>query len=70
VVNGEAKVRQVETGLASDTEIEIVSGVKAGEVVVEGPYKALSKDLAEGKPVTVEAPPGAPAGGAARAKAP
>ncbi len=61
VVDGEAKVRPVETGLASDTEIEIVSGVKPGEVVVEGPYRALSRDLADGKKVTVETPdrPGA-----------
>ena len=48
VEDGAAKVRQVETGLASDTEIEITSGLKAGEKVVEGPYKALSKELADG----------------------
>jgi HlyD family secretion protein len=51
VEGGVAKLRLVETGLASDTEIEIVSGLKAGEKVVEGPYKALSKELADGKPV-------------------
>jgi HlyD family secretion protein len=69
VVDGAAKVRQVETGLASDTEIELVSGVKAGEQVVEGPYRALSRDLADGKKVTVEAAPGAPAADKAKAKA-
>jgi HlyD family secretion protein len=61
VVDGAARVRPVETGLASDTEIEIVSGVKSGEQVVEGPYKALSRDLADAKKVAVEAPPGKPA---------
>jgi HlyD family secretion protein len=49
---GVAKLRKVETGLASDTELEIVSGVAAGERVIEGPYRVLAKELAEGKPVT------------------
>jgi HlyD family secretion protein len=56
VEDGVAKVRPVETGLASDTEIELVSGVKEGEQVVDGPYRVLSKDLADGKKVTVEKP--------------
>lgn len=54
--NGVAKLRRVETGLASDTEIEILNGLKEGEVVVEGPYRTLSKDLADGKPIKVEDP--------------
>ena len=53
---GVAKLRPVETGLASDTEIEIVSGVKEGERVVEGPYRVLSRELADGKRITEEAP--------------
>jgi HlyD family secretion protein len=68
VVNGEAKVRPVETGLASDTEIELVTGVKEGEVVVEGPYRVLSRDLADGKKVTLETP-GKPAADAGQGKA-
>ena len=51
VEDGKAKVRRVETGLASENDIELVSGVKEGDVVVEGPYKLLSRDLADGKPV-------------------
>jgi HlyD family secretion protein len=70
VVNGEAKARPVETGLASDTEIEIVSGLKEGEVVVEGPYRALSRDLADGKKVTIEAPTGKPVAAPNQAKTP
>jgi HlyD family secretion protein len=54
VQDGVARLRQVETGLASDTEIELVSGVQPGEQVVEGPYRALSKDLTDGKPVKIE----------------
>ncbi len=56
VQDGVARLRQVETGLASDTEIEIVSGLKDGEKVVEGPYKVLSKELADGKKVKEEEP--------------
>ncbi|MBL8910823.1 MAG: efflux RND transporter periplasmic adaptor subunit [Archangium sp.] len=51
IVDGVAKIRKVETGLASDTEIEIVSGLSPGEKVVEGPYRVLSRDLADGKSV-------------------
>jgi HlyD family secretion protein len=56
VEDGKARIRAVDTGLASDTEIEIVSGVKAGEKVVEGPYRILSRELADGKRVTTEQP--------------
>ncbi|WP_242343054.1 efflux RND transporter periplasmic adaptor subunit [Anaeromyxobacter terrae] len=56
VDGGVAKVREVETGLASDTEIEIVKGLAEGDKVVEGPYRVLSRELADGKPVTEEAP--------------
>jgi len=56
IQDGVAKVRPVETGLASETEIEIVSGLAEGEKVVEGPYRILSRDLADGRGVTEEAP--------------
>ena len=51
VEDGKARVRRVETGLASENDIEIVSGLKEGEEVVEGPYQLLSRELADGKPV-------------------
>ncbi len=56
VDGGVAKLREVETGLASDTEIEIVKGLAEGDKVVEGPYRVLSRELADGKPVTEEVP--------------
>ncbi|HVO19464.1 MAG TPA: efflux RND transporter periplasmic adaptor subunit [Anaeromyxobacter sp.] len=56
VEKGLAHVRPVETGLASESEIEIVSGLKDGEQVVEGPYRILSRELSDGKPVTEEKP--------------
>ncbi len=51
VEDGVARARPVETGLASESEIEIVSGLKEGEKVVEGPYRVLSRELADGKRV-------------------
>jgi HlyD family secretion protein len=44
--------RVVEVGLSSETHVEIVKGLKPGEVVVEGPYRTLARDLAEGTRVT------------------
>ena len=51
VEDGKARVRPVETGLASESEIEITSGLRAEESVVEGPYRILSRDLADGRAV-------------------
>jgi HlyD family secretion protein len=36
-----AKFVPVRTGIASETQIEVIGAVKAGDVVVSGPYKAL-----------------------------
>ncbi|HZY04840.1 MAG TPA: efflux RND transporter periplasmic adaptor subunit [Anaeromyxobacteraceae bacterium] len=60
VDKGVARVRSIETGLASETEIEILSGVKKGELVVEGPYKTLSRELRDGRAVKYQ--PAAKAG--------
>ncbi|MFL5319930.1 MAG: efflux RND transporter periplasmic adaptor subunit [Myxococcaceae bacterium] len=38
-------VRRVRTGIASDTEMEILEGLQPGDKVVEGPYRTLAKDL-------------------------
>ncbi len=51
VEKGVARARLVETGLASENEIEITSGLSEGERVIEGPYRALSRDLRDGKAV-------------------
>jgi HlyD family secretion protein len=50
VVDAEKKVhpRRVKTGIASDTDIEIVEGLKEGDELVEGPYRTLAKDLKDG----------------------
>lgn len=42
------QMRRVRTGIASDTDIEILEGLKEGEKIVEGPYRTLAKDLKDG----------------------
>ena len=54
VEDGKARVRRVETGLASENEIEILSGLQEGEPVVEGPYKVLSRELSDGRAVKLD----------------
>jgi HlyD family secretion protein len=51
--NGKAVARQVETGIQSDDLIEIVSGVEANDEVITGSYRAISTDLVNGAPVSV-----------------
>ena len=51
VEKGEARARAVETGLAGESEIEVVRGVADGEALVEGPYKVLARELSDGRPV-------------------
>lgn len=43
VKNGKAVITPVRTGKASDTDIEILEGVPAGDEVITGPYKVLTK---------------------------
>ncbi len=46
--SNKVSVRRVRTGIASDTDIEILEGLKEGEHIVEGPYRTLAKDLKDG----------------------
>jgi HlyD family secretion protein len=64
VVDGENKahVRRVHTGIASDTDVEVVDGLKEGERVVEGPYRTLAKELKDGDRIE-EVKPGEHTGG-------
>jgi HlyD family secretion protein len=50
---GTATARQVTTGIQSEEWIEILSGLKEGEEVVSGSYRAISKDLQNGAAVQV-----------------
>lgn len=53
VENGKAIAKQVKTGIQSEDLIEILDGVKAGDEVVTGSYRAISKDLVNGAVVTI-----------------
>jgi HlyD family secretion protein len=57
---GRATARQVKTGIQSDEFIEILSGLKEGDEVVSGSYRAISKDLENGAAVTVNQTPPKP----------
>ena len=54
IEDGKAKPRQVVTGIQSEDAIEIKSGVKEGQSVVSGTYRAISRDLNLGDAVTVK----------------
>lgn len=53
IENGKAVARQVKTGIQSDESIEILDGLKDGEEVVSGSYRAISKDLENGAVVRI-----------------
>ena len=54
VKNGEkARIRIVKTGIQDDTNIEILSGLQKGDVVIVGPYTTVTKDLNSGDLVFV-----------------
>lgn len=52
-VGDKAKIRIIKTGIQDDTNIEVLSGLKKGDVVITGPYTTVSKDLNSGDKVFV-----------------
>lgn len=48
---GTAQRREVQTGIADRDFIEITSGLKAGETIITGSYRALTRQLEEGSPI-------------------
>ncbi|MFL5458093.1 MAG: efflux RND transporter periplasmic adaptor subunit [Myxococcales bacterium] len=65
VKDGKAEMREVHTGIASRTDIEILDGINEGEQVVDGPYRTLARELQDGAAVKVQQPkpgPGAEKG--------
>ena len=57
IEGGVVHKRVVEVGLSSETHVEITKGLRPGEVVVEGPYRTLARDLNDGMHVNTEQPP-------------
>lgn len=55
-VGDKAKIRIIKTGIQDDTNIEVISGLKKGDIVITGPYTTVAKDLNSGDKVTTEKP--------------
>ncbi|WP_416305545.1 efflux RND transporter periplasmic adaptor subunit [Neptunicella sp. SCSIO 80796] len=55
VENGKSVAKAVKTGIQSDSLIEIVDGVKEGETIVTGSYRAISRELTNGGLVHIKA---------------
>jgi HlyD family secretion protein len=62
IEGGKAVAKQVKTGIQSDDLIEILDGLKEGEEIVSGSYRAISKDLENGAVVTINKNPKKPDG--------
>lgn len=48
------KMVQVKTGISDDKYIEVLEGLQPDQVIVKGPYKAISKELEEGSVVKID----------------
>ena len=53
VENGKAVARPVKVGIQNEDRIEILDGLKEGENVVSGSYRAITRDLNDGDAVEV-----------------
>ncbi|WP_207218261.1 efflux RND transporter periplasmic adaptor subunit [Hymenobacter persicinus] len=54
VRNGKAVMTPVKTGISDFANIEILSGLQAGEQVVSGPFRAVAKTLKDGALVVIK----------------
>lgn len=52
--DGKAVQQEVETGIQDDENIEILSGLQAGQTLITGPYSLVSKTLKDGQSVKTE----------------
>ena len=53
-VGNKARIRIVKTGIQDDTNIEVTTGLKKGDVVIVGPYTTVTKDLNSGDKVALK----------------
>ena len=51
---GKAEMREVETGIADNTHVEITTGLREGDEVISGPYRMVSRELEPGMEVRPE----------------
>ncbi|NUN08743.1 MAG: efflux RND transporter periplasmic adaptor subunit [Ignavibacteriaceae bacterium] len=54
VKQGKAKSVKVKTGISDDNYIQVLEGIKGGEEVISGSYRAISRELNDGSVVSVE----------------
>ena len=52
--NGKAKLAQVKRGISDDSYVELTEGVTESQEVVSGGYKAINKELEDGKKMKVD----------------
>jgi HlyD family secretion protein len=52
-VGDKAKIRIIKTGIQDDTNIEVISGLKKGDIVIIGPYTTVTKELNSGDKIVV-----------------
>jgi HlyD family secretion protein len=50
-VGNKAKIRIIKTGIQDDTNIEVIEGLKKGDIIITGPYTTVTKDLQSGDKV-------------------
>jgi HlyD family secretion protein len=53
-VGDKAKIRIIKTGIQDDANIEVLTGLKKGDVVITGPYTTVSKELNSGDKVKIK----------------
>lgn len=49
-----AELRKVTTGLMDNTHTQIISGLKEGDEVITGPYRAVTQTLKDGSAITIQ----------------
>jgi HlyD family secretion protein len=52
-VGDKAKIRIVKTGIQDDTNIEVTTGLKKGDIIIIGPYTTVTKELNSGDKIVV-----------------
>ncbi len=67
--DGKARMVQVETGISDDTHVQVRSGLKGGEQVITGPFRAVSRELEPESEVYIKQEKGGPGGKAVVASA-
>ena len=53
-VGDKAKIRIIKTGIQDDTNIQVLTGLQKGDIVITGPYSTVTKDLNSGDKVSLK----------------